>query len=67
MEKEQDRVTYDIHLHTAAQLLGVPESEVTARERRLAKSINYLLWYRGKGIAMPESGESLPSQTAREK
>jgi DNA polymerase-1 len=35
----------DVHRHTAAEVFGVPESEVTADQRRSAKAINFGLIY----------------------
>src|SRR5207237_8743627 len=35
----------DIHARTAAEVFGIPQAEVTANQRRLAKVVNFGLFY----------------------
>jgi DNA polymerase-1 len=35
----------DVHLHTAAQVFGVPREEVSAEQRRVAKAVNFGVIY----------------------
>jgi DNA polymerase-1 len=45
----------DIHTHTASEVFGVPDSEVTTRMRRAAKTINFGVIYGMSGYGLQQA------------
>jgi DNA polymerase-1 len=45
----------DIHMHTASEVFGVPDSEVTARMRRAAKTVNFGVIYGMSGYGLQQA------------
>ena len=45
----------DIHTHTASEVFGVPDSEVTPRMRRAAKTINFGVIYGMSGYGLQQA------------
>ena len=39
----------DVHKQTAAKIFGVSYGNVTDAQRKFAKTVNYVNWYRGNG------------------
>ena len=55
----------DIHTQTAAQLLGIDESEVTKEQRYSAKAVNFGVMY-GQGVHGLSEGTSMSFKEAKE-
>lgn len=63
----------DVHARTAAEILDVPLDEVTSKQRRLAKSVNFGLSYgqtayglsRATGLTQPEAEEFIETYFER--
>ena len=58
------RTGADIHRLTAAQILGVPEAEVTADQRRSAKAINFGIIYGISGWGLAQQIGSTPMEAS---
>lgn len=54
LEKDEDGNTLDVHKYTAASVFGVSYAEVTPKQRKHAKAVNFLLVYGGGAYTLAE-------------